>query len=108
MKSQSAVVQPGAQAGRPWPLNAPWADSVREAADTVAPGAPARTAHAQALARSLGQPLLSGNQVDVLVDGPQTYAAMFEAIDNARDHINIESYIVEAEGPGEELAQRLL
>ncbi|MES3013603.1 MAG: phospholipase D-like domain-containing protein [Pseudomonadota bacterium] len=32
---------------------------------------------------------------------------MFRAVDAAQDHINIESYIVEDTGPGEELAQRL-
>lgn len=64
--------------------------------------------HAQALHRGLPEPPLEGNQVDLLLDGGAAYAAMFTAIDDARDHINIESYIVEAEGPGEALAQRLL
>jgi cardiolipin synthase len=104
MKAESAMASSAARQPKPWP-RAPWADSTRP---PPLPGIPARIVHAHALARSLGQPLLSGNQVDVLVDGPQTYAAMFEAIDHARDHINIESYIVEAEGPGEELAQRLI
>lgn len=48
-----------------------------------------------------------GNRIDVLLDGPDTHAAMFAAIEQARDHINIESYIIEADGPGEELARRL-
>src|SRR6185295_1959371 len=64
--------------------------------------------HAQVLQRALREPLRAGNRVELLVDGPATYAAMFAAIDAARDHINLESYIVEAGGPGEELAQRLI
>src|ERR1039457_7038884 len=33
-------------------------------------------------------PLSKGNRVTLLIDGPATYAAMFEAIRNAKDHIN--------------------
>ena len=64
--------------------------------------------HAHALVAGLAEPLVTGNRVDLLQDGPGTYAAMFEAIDNARDHVNLESYILEAEGPGEEFARRLI
>ena len=40
-------------------------------------------------------PLTKGNKVTLLVDGPATYAAMFKAIENARDHINLETFIME-------------
>jgi len=40
-------------------------------------------------------PLTKGNKVKLLVDGPATYAAMFKAVENARDHINIETYTIE-------------
>ena len=40
-------------------------------------------------------PLTKGNKVTLLVDGPATYAAMFKAVENARDHINLETYIME-------------
>jgi cardiolipin synthase len=40
-------------------------------------------------------PLTKGNKVTLLVDGPATYAAMFKAIRNARDHINLETFIME-------------
>ena len=69
--------------------------------------APRRT-HGHELARHLGEPLMGGNRIDLLEDGPQTSEAMFAAIDAAKDHINIESYIVEDEGPGEALSQRLI
>lgn len=64
--------------------------------------------HARPLMRALRRPLVGGNRLELLIDGPATYDAMFAAIDAARDHINLESYIVEADGPGEELARRLL
>jgi len=40
-------------------------------------------------------PLTKGNKVTLLVDGAATYAAMFKAVENARDHINIETYTIE-------------
>ena len=63
---------------------------------------------AHALVAGLCEPMVTGNRVDLLQDGPGTYAAMFAAIDGARDHVNLESYILEAEGPGEEFARRLI
>jgi cardiolipin synthase len=65
-------------------------------------------AHAHVLVAGLDQPLVAGNRVDLLQDGPGTYAAMFAAIEGARDHVNLESYILEAEGPGAEFARRLV
>src|SRR2546423_4379435 len=70
--------------------------------------APPLRRHARVLMRALRHKLVAGNQVDLLIDGPATYAAMFEAIARARDHIDLESYIVESDGPGAELAERLL
>jgi cardiolipin synthase len=64
--------------------------------------------HAHALVAGLSEPLVTGNRVDLLQDGPCTYSAMFEAIAQARDHVNLESYMLEAEGPGEEFARRLI
>ena len=40
-------------------------------------------------------PLTEGNKVTLLIDGADTYAAMFRAVENARDHINLETYIME-------------
>lgn len=64
--------------------------------------------HSRLLATTLSRPLVGGNRVDVLGDGPSTYAAMFKAIAAARDHVNLESYILEQEGPGESLAELLI
>jgi cardiolipin synthase A/B len=73
----------------------------------VSPATTLAEIHEQALTRSLAQPLVAGNRVDLLQDGPQTYTAMLDAIDAAREHVHIESYIVDADGPGEEFARRL-
>lgn len=64
--------------------------------------------HGRSVASQLGRPLVGGNRVDILIDGPSTHAAMFAAIEAARDHVNVESYILEGEGPGESLAELLL
>jgi cardiolipin synthase len=52
--------------------------------------------HYTAVIESVSEsPLTKGNKVTLLVDGPATYAAMFKAVENARDHINIETYTIE-------------
>lgn len=52
----------------------------------------------------VGSPLVIGNKVDLLIDGPTTYAAMFKAIEAARDHINLETFIIE----NDEIGQRFI
>jgi cardiolipin synthase A/B len=56
----------------------------------------------------VGSPLILGNKVTLLQDGPATYAAMFAAIRNARDHINLESYIIDDDEIGRQFADLLL
>jgi cardiolipin synthase A/B len=56
----------------------------------------------------VGSPLTVGNKVTLLQDGPATYTAMFAAIRNARDHINLESYIIEDDEIGRQFADLLL
>ena len=52
-----------------------------------------------------GSPLTTGNQVLLLQDGPATYQAMFAAIESARDHINLETYILDDDEVGQRFAQ---
>ena len=56
----------------------------------------------------VGSPLVVGNKVTLLQDGPATYAAMFAAIKQAQDHVNLESYIFEDDEVGEQFSQLLL
>jgi cardiolipin synthase len=53
-------------------------------------------------------PLITGNRVKLLVDGPRSYAAMFAAIANAKQHINIEMYIFDEAHHGEQALTDLL
>jgi cardiolipin synthase len=54
-----------------------------------------------------GSPLVAGNKVTLLIDGPATYDAMFKAIQNAKDHINLETYIFEDDEIGRRFADLL-
>ena len=56
----------------------------------------------------VGSPLVVGNKVTLLEDGPATYRAMFAAIRRAKDHINVESYIIEDGEMGQQFADLLL
>ncbi|HUF19925.1 MAG TPA: cardiolipin synthase [Burkholderiales bacterium] len=56
----------------------------------------------------VGTPLMGGNDVILLQDGAATYRAMFAAIGTATDHINLESYIIEDDEIGRQLADLLL
>ena len=53
-------------------------------------------------------PLTKGNKVTLLADGQATYAAMFKALESAKDHINLESYIIEDDETGRKFADLLL
>ena len=55
-----------------------------------------------------GSPLTIGNKVTLLIDGPATYAAMFKAMESARDHINIETYIIEDDETGRRFSDLML
>jgi cardiolipin synthase len=55
-----------------------------------------------------GTPLVAGNKVTLLDDGPTTMRAMMNAIHNARNHINLETYIFEADEVGNALADLLI
>jgi len=53
-------------------------------------------------------PLTKGNKVTLLVDGPATYAAMFEVIRSAKDHINLETFILDDDEVGKKFTDLLL
>ena len=53
-------------------------------------------------------PLTKGNKVSLLADGQAAYAAMFEAIRNAKDHINLETFIIEDDEAGRKFSDLLL
>lgn len=55
-----------------------------------------------------GSPLIAGNKLTLLNDGPQTMKAMMAAIKDAKDNINLETYIFDEEGLGGEFADLLM
>ena len=56
----------------------------------------------------VGSPLTTGNQVLLLQDGPATFQAMYAAILAARDHINMETYILDDDEVGQRFARALI
>jgi len=64
--------------------------------------------HLAAMQELGAPPLLTGNQVDLLIDGPRTYAAMFDAIAQARQFILVESFIFEEASQGDRKLGTLL
>lgn len=53
-------------------------------------------------------PLFKDNRTHLLVDGPATYKAMFEAIDGAQHFIHLETYIFADDEVGVKLAEKLI
>jgi len=53
-------------------------------------------------------PIVDGNALQLLFDGPQTISAMEEAIRNARDSINFETYIFNEDELGDRFANLLI
>ena len=65
--------------------------------------------HHLELMRKVDQaPLVQGNATRLLIDGPAAHSAMFASIAKARDHINLETYILEGDEVGQKLADLLL
>ncbi len=56
----------------------------------------------------VGSPLTVGNKADLLEDGPATYKAMLAAIEKAKDHIHMETYILDDDEVGQQFAAALI
>ena len=52
-------------------------------------------------------PLLGGNGIELLVNGDQAFPRMLEAIDQARHHIHLQSFIIGNDDVGRQLMDRL-
>ncbi|HTE43489.1 MAG TPA: phospholipase D-like domain-containing protein, partial [Steroidobacteraceae bacterium] len=61
-----------------------------------------------AVRKSMVAPLVAGNQVTALVDGPQTFAAIDAAVLKAKHHVHVETYIFSDDELGEKFAQLLI
>jgi len=60
------------------------------------------------LKREWGFPVLSGNRLRVLVDGDETFPAIYRAIDEARDYLCVQFFIIRHDATGQEFKARLL
>ncbi len=56
----------------------------------------------------MGSPLMTGNKVTLLLDGPDTYKSMYSAIQGAKNHINMETYSIEDDEIGRRFAAALI
>jgi cardiolipin synthase len=85
------------------------AASLRTTRQLAATGDTALLDYHLAAMRDLGAPpLLTGNGVELLQDGPRTYKAMFAAIAKARSYIFVESFIFEEAVDGDRKLSGLL
>lgn len=55
-----------------------------------------------------GEGYIPGNQVELLPEGPDTYAAMYSAITGARHHIHVETYLFCDDAVGRQLSAHLI
>jgi cardiolipin synthase len=58
--------------------------------------------------RYASHPLIAGNEVEILIDGPQTFRSLEAALKSARHHIHVETFIFGADGIGREFADLLV
>jgi cardiolipin synthase len=55
-----------------------------------------------------GSALVAGNDIRLLIDGPSTFELMFEDIDQARESIHLETFILADAAIGQTLLERLI
>ena len=55
-----------------------------------------------------GAPLVKGNRVRLLADGPSTYKAMLQSIGQARRYVHMETYIFDDDAEGARFAEALM
>jgi cardiolipin synthase len=68
---------------------------------------PAEQSVACAINRAAGGRPVPGNQVHLLIDGPDTYETMLEVIKQATQWIHFENYIIRSDSAGWRFAERL-
>jgi cardiolipin synthase len=106
---KAAGEAPGSTVAEPVKLKTPRGALSAEQSKAVIEQLNARTPNAGMLERHLAieeavsdSPLTTENKAVLLQDGPATYAAMFAAMESAKDYIFVEMYIVE----GDEIGQK--
>jgi cardiolipin synthase len=103
------------------PLNAPTTPKVVDGQGTLSHEdasslLPRRLGHSKVDAKMLagleeaatGRPLIAGNKVTLLFDGPRTISAMMAAVSKAKDTINLETYLFDQDPLGLKFAELLI
>lgn len=67
-----------------------------------------RQSHILALEHLAEVPIISGNGMQLLIDGQETFDAIFDAIDNAKKYVLIQYYTVRDDRLGNRLKEKLL
>ena len=102
---QGAPVQPSV-------VNAQGPMSDKAASSVLARRLGPSSGHAKILAAmeeaATGKPLIAGNKVTLLFDGPRTIAAMMAAVTAAKDTINLETYLFDQDPLGQKFADLLI
>jgi cardiolipin synthase len=87
-------------------------DAIEEKAiETVAPYRVPEADSTEAVSAAEGlanMPVLSGNSVELLIDGDATFKSILEGIDAAKEYILVQFYIVHDDGLGRALKDRLI
>jgi cardiolipin synthase len=104
--SPGGVAPPQIESAR-GPLSAARSQAVIEALKARSPQTGIFEHHLAVEEAIAGSPLSVGNKVVLLRDGSATYEAMFAAIGAARDHIHLETYIIDDDEVGQRFAQAL-
>ena len=104
VRPQQPVLLQGARA----PLTAAQSKAVLERLRSRSPNTDIFDRHLALEEAFAGSPLTTGNSVRLLRDGPATYTAMLAAIEKARDHIHMETYIFDDDEVGQRFARVLM
>jgi cardiolipin synthase len=107
--SSTGSAAPIAVNGPRGPLSQRQANAVLKRLAAQAPNAGALERHLSIEQLVAGTPLSAGNQVTILRDGPESFAAIFAAIHAAKQYLYLEYYIFEeVQYNGEQLSDLLL
>lgn len=83
-------------------------EGIHEFGEQHAPAAGSISMPVHPFENSAGMPVVRGNGVDILIDGPAAFNAIFAAIDAAKNYVLVQFYIVRDDELGQALQARLI
>ncbi|MEZ5559725.1 MAG: cardiolipin synthase [Pseudomonadales bacterium] len=83
-------------------------DQVRRYCQAFRSSIPQADAEVRVLERLAALPFTSGNRVELLIDGDETFDAIFQAIQNAQRYLLVQFYILRHDNLGERLKDALI